>query len=88
MTFSGSTLHQCWELAQGRCECQRIGHRHLDRCNRPLVFERLEGDGPGAWHAVPWTESDEGEVDDDPANCEAVCQDCYERMIGVWSRAA
>jgi len=53
MVFSRVTLRRCWKLAQGRCECQRIGHRHLAPCNRPLVFERLESDEPGARSRIP-----------------------------------
>ncbi|MFB3816559.1 MAG: hypothetical protein ACE147_02740 [Candidatus Methylomirabilales bacterium] len=74
MAFSEETLREAWRLARGRCECQRTDHGHGERCNRPLVWARLGYVGEGGWQAHAW----DGE--DDVANCEILCPDCYARM--------
>ncbi len=71
MAFSEETLRAAWRLAQGRCECQREDHGHAGRCNRRLEWSRLGYMGEGGWQAHSWN----GE--DDPANCEVLCVECY-----------
>jgi hypothetical protein len=71
VAFSEETLREAWRLARGRCECQRDGHGHGERCDRQLVWGRLGFIGEGGWQAHSWN----GE--DDPANCEILCMACY-----------
>jgi hypothetical protein len=71
MAFSEETLREAWRLAHGRCECQREGHGHGERCNRPLVWARRGYMGEGGWQARAW------DRDDDPENCEVLCVECY-----------
>jgi hypothetical protein len=73
--FSPETVRRCWELAQGRCECQRDAHGHEGRCDKPLEEGRhgmLRDDG---WFTTSW----EPGGADKPENCEALCWSCYAR---------
>ena len=69
------TLRTAWRLAQGRCECQREGHGHGDRCEERLLWNRRDLIGPGGWRARPWVAVEDGGADA-PENCEIVCWRC------------
>ncbi len=80
MRFSRTTILEAWKLALGRCECQREGHGHGERCNRSLVLAhhgKLNAEG---WIAVPWKPFEAGGADD-PENVEVLCWDCYRQGI-------
>jgi hypothetical protein len=75
--FSPETVRRCWELAQGRCECQREDHGHAGRCGKPLLEQHhgaLRDDG---WFAAPW----QAPGGDSAENCEALCWQCYEQAM-------
>jgi hypothetical protein len=84
--FTAETLRRCWELAQGRCECQRRGHGHEGRCNRPLALHRHAFLGEGGWLALAWTSSAEGGADS-PENCEVLCAPCYRATVDAEANA-
>jgi hypothetical protein len=73
--FSTETINRCWELAQGRCECQREDHGHVGRCGKSLVRGHYGALGDGGWFAVPWDVPGSDAAD----NCEALCLECYEQ---------
>ncbi len=73
--FSEETVRRCWELAQGRCECQREGHGHTGRCNKPLGEHHHGILGDNGWLTSPWHPAGP----DAPDNCEALCWECYEQ---------
>jgi len=75
MLFSPRTLREAWKLAQGRCECQRDGHGHADRCGEPLSWQYCELIGPGGWQPTLWQPLSEGGKDA-PENCEILCWKC------------
>lgn len=76
MSFSRLTLRQRYDMAGGRCECQRPGHGHAGRCSRPLIWWNQGRLAPEGWLAVPGHPLELGGADD-PANAEAVCWECY-----------
>lgn len=80
MEFSSETIHLCWQLAQGRCECQRDGHGHEGRCPVRLIEGVYGYLGRGGWFVSAWTprHGDGGMAAED---CEALCADCYERAV-------
>ena len=75
MPFSQNTLREAYYLAKGRCECQREGHGHAERCGEEIVWQRYGLIGVGGWQARPWTPLEEG-GGDDVENCEIVCWKC------------
>jgi hypothetical protein len=78
MPFSSMTLRLRYDLAAGRCECRQPGHHHAGRCNRPLEWWAEGRLAPGGWIAVALAPLEEG-GEDDPANAQAVCWECYEQ---------
>jgi hypothetical protein len=73
--FSPETIHRCWELAQGRCECQRESHGHAGRCNKPLEEHYYGALTDNGWFTTAWDQAG-GEA---PDNCEALCWSCYQQ---------
>jgi hypothetical protein len=77
MAFPEDVVKDAWELTEGKCECTRIAHQHLEgRCNKHLSWEKRSNIGWGAWEACP--------VDGDGqhntlTNCEILCWDCRNR---------
>jgi hypothetical protein len=83
-SLSPDTIRRCWELAQGRCECQRDGHDHAGRCNKPLNEHHHGVLGDNGWFTTPWDHAG----DDAPDNCEALCWSRYEQSRRQESAAA
>ena len=41
MAFSEASFDRAWEMAGGRCQCERKTHVHMyGRCTRELVHEK------------------------------------------------
>jgi hypothetical protein len=68
-------LRQCWAWAGGRCECKREEHPHLDRCNRPLDWERRGIPEPGGW--MPRLRDDAPPDAHEAERCQLVCWACW-----------
>ena len=72
MTFSEQTVRAVWARAEGRCECQRTGHGHKDRCTQELTWSLQSVDVVGGWRArrkATWGR-------DTLENCEIRCSSC------------
>lgn len=80
MRFSQATVQRCWQLAQGRCECQRGDHDHAERCNAVLMETAQGLIGEGGWFAWAWTPLEQGGPDA-AENAEALCWRCYQRVV-------
>lgn len=78
--LSTAVIHECWHLAQGRCECQRDGQGHHGRCAAALQAASHGLIGEGGWFAREWVTVDQGRMDE-PGNGEALCWRRYERVI-------
>ncbi len=77
-SFSESTLHQAWALAQGRCECQR--EHEGGRCDAPVLLAGHGYFGNGGWFARAWTPL-EYRGPDTPEKVEVLCRRCYEGTL-------
>jgi len=83
MMFSEQMLRRCWDLAQGRCECQREGHDHSGRCQRRLVLRQHGLLRAGGWFATPWGPGGNETADSpDAETSEALCWECYTLAAG------
>ena len=87
MFFSNRTLREAWKLARARCECQRDGHGHQDRCGEPLSWEYCELIAPGGWQAGLWRPLNEG-GQDSADNCEIICWKCAAASLAEPSAAS
>jgi hypothetical protein len=68
MTFAADTKEAAYRRADGKCECDRIGHGHRGRCRAPLLAQ-------SGWDARHITSPRIG-GDDTFFNCEVVCVGC------------
>lgn len=75
MQFSRFTSRRRYDIADGRCECERSWHDHSGRCDRPLEWWGLGRLASGGWAAVP-NRAEAAEPQDDPDAVEAVCWEC------------
>jgi len=87
MAFSRLTVKVRYDRAEGRCECQQLGHGHHGRCPRPLIWWHYGRLAPDGWLAVPRVPLDTG-GSDDAENALAVCWECYEQGLQEAGRAA
>ncbi|KPK42907.1 MAG: hypothetical protein AMJ78_00665 [Omnitrophica WOR_2 bacterium SM23_29] len=78
MAFSDYVVEQAWKRADGKCECRRIVHGHIGRCNKSLSWEnRGRETGWGSWEAHHISISG----GDGLSNCEILCWDCHKRTF-------
>jgi hypothetical protein len=77
--FSHRTISQAWQLARGRCECQRENHSHDHRCASRVALHAHGSLSGGGWFAMPWTPLGDGGMDA-TENVEVLCVPCYHRV--------
>ena len=75
MAFPDSIVDQAWARSGGRCECNRKGHGHSERCGRELLRDRRGAEPSYWWEACKKAANG----DDTLSNCEILCQDCYKQ---------
>jgi hypothetical protein len=68
-------LRQRWAWAGGRCECKREDHPHLDRCSRPLDWDRRGAPELGGW--MPRRREDARADALEAERVELVCWACW-----------
>lgn len=78
MAFSDQVVRAAFSRAEGRCECTRISHGHLSRCNAALLWHLRGSDFPGGWEAHHKTSVAAGGADT-LDNCEILCQECHKK---------
>ena len=77
--FSKSVLKVAWLRAEDRCECTRVGHGHVQRCQMRLRFAERGSEAPWGWEARRRHE----DRADTLSNCEILCQSCYRAVDGA-----
>jgi hypothetical protein len=78
MSFPDDVVKDAWELVEGKCECSRQVHQHLEgRCNKHLLWGKRDQVGWGAWQAHPI----DGIKDHcNLSNCEIICWNCLNEL--------
>jgi hypothetical protein len=77
MTFPEDVVNDAWELVEGKCECTRAAHQHLEgRCVKHLMRDSRGKVGWGGWEACP---IDGNGNHNNLSNCEILCFDCRMR---------
>lgn len=76
MAFSQSVINQAFQRSEGRCECNRLEHRHMTgRCSTLLDPDNTQ---PGhQWNANHITAQRLPSSSDGLSNCEILCIPCH-----------
>jgi len=78
MVFSEKVIEQASNRAKGKCECQKLNHKHpTGKCGKELVFTNRNREGRGRWEARPISKT----FGDTIYNCEILCADCYKLTL-------
>ena len=80
-------IENAWVRSHAMCECRRVSHRHLGRCNRVLVWEH-RGQEPrqGAWEAHRNNTKITGGWEA-AKQVEILCLECYHQTVKATTRA-
>ena len=77
MPFPEDVVKDAWELVEGKCECSRASHQHMNgACGKALDWEKRGQVGWGSWEACHI----DGNTDHCTlSNCQILCWDCRNR---------
>jgi len=78
MAFPEDVIEKAWEIAGGRCQCERTTHGHEGRCNRPLIWQNRGIKGSlGAWEPHHLESGGKETL----TNCEILCILCHSKTF-------
>ena len=79
MAFSDSDVKIAWGVAEGKCECRILSHKHLlIKCDKKLDWDKRGRGSNGYWEAH---HLDENPNNDAVGNCGIFCWPCHELTL-------